>query len=32
MFENFLMLALFYGVLIVPVSWVLRPIRLVTPF
>lgn len=32
MLANVLMLALFYGVLVVPVLWVLRPARLVTPF
>jgi len=32
MFANGLMLVLFYGVLVVPVLWVLRPARMVTPF
>ena len=32
MFENELMLVLYYGVLVVPVLWVFRPARLVTPF
>jgi hypothetical protein len=32
MFANGVMLALFYGVLVIPVLWVLRPARMVTPF
>jgi hypothetical protein len=32
MFANVLMLVLFYGVLVVPVLWVLRPARMVTPY
>ena len=32
MFANELMLAMYYGVLVVPVLWVLRPARMVTPF
>jgi len=32
MFANALMLVLFYGVLVVPFLWVLRPVRLVSPF
>jgi len=32
MFANVLMLILFWGMLVVPVLWSLRPVRLVTPF
>jgi hypothetical protein len=32
MIANVLMLGLFYGVLVVPVLWVLRPARMVSPF
>jgi hypothetical protein len=32
MFANLLMLVLFWGMLVVPVLWSLRPARLVTPF
>jgi hypothetical protein len=32
MLANILMLILFYGVLVVPILWALRPVRLVTPF
>ncbi len=32
MFANILMLILAYAVLVVPVLWVLRPIRLVHPY
>ena len=32
MFENVLMLALFYVVLVIPVLWLLRPARLVMPY
>jgi hypothetical protein len=32
MFANGVMLVLYYGVLVVPVLWVLRPARMVTPF
>jgi hypothetical protein len=32
MFANVLMLVLFYGVLVVPVLWFLRPVRMVTPY
>jgi hypothetical protein len=32
MFANVLMLILFWGMLVVPVLWSLRPARLVTPF
>jgi hypothetical protein len=32
MFANELMLVMYYGVLVVPVLWVLRPARMVTPF
>ena len=32
MFANVLMLALFYVVLVVPVLWLLRPVRMVSPY
>ena len=32
MFANVVMLVLFYGVLVIPVLWALRPARLVTPY
>jgi hypothetical protein len=32
MVANVLMLILFYSVLVVPVLWVLRPVRMVTPY
>jgi hypothetical protein len=32
MIANLLMLALFYGVLVVPMLWSLRPARTVSPF
>ncbi len=32
MFANLLMLGLFYVVLVVPVLWFLRPVRMVTPY
>ena len=32
MFENVLMLVLFYAVLVIPVLWLLQPARLVTPY
>jgi hypothetical protein len=32
MFANIMMLILAYAVLVVPVLWVLRPIRLVHPY
>ena len=32
MIANGLMLVIYYGVLVVPVLWVLRPARMVTPF
>jgi hypothetical protein len=32
MVANVLMLVLFYGVLVVPVLWLFRPARVVTPF
>jgi len=32
MFENVLMLVLFYVVLVIPVLWLLQPARLVTPY
>jgi hypothetical protein len=32
MFANGVMLVLFYGVLVVPVLWALRPARMVTPY
>jgi hypothetical protein len=32
MFANVLMLGLFYVVLVVPVLWLLRPVRMVTPY
>jgi hypothetical protein len=32
MFANVFMLVLFYGILVVPVLWVLRPARMVTPY
>jgi hypothetical protein len=32
MIANVLMLVLFYSVLVVPVLWVLRPVRMVTPY
>jgi hypothetical protein len=32
MFANMLMLGLFYAVLVIPILWLLQPIRLVTPY
>jgi hypothetical protein len=32
MFESLIMLGIFYAVLVVPVLWLLRPVRLVTPY
>ncbi len=32
MFANVFMLILFYIVLVVPVLWMLRPVRLVSPY
>ena len=32
MVANFLMLGLFYIVLVVPVLWLLRPVRMVSPY
>jgi hypothetical protein len=32
MFANVLMLGLFYVVLVVPMLWLLRPVRMVTPY
>ena len=32
MFANLLMLSLFYIVLVVPMLWLLRPVRMVTPY
>lgn len=32
MFENVLMLVLFYVVLVIPVLWLLQPARLVIPY
>jgi len=31
-FANVLMLALFYVVLVIPILWLLQPVRLVTPY
>ena len=32
MFENVLMLGIYYLVLVIPVLWLLRPVRPVTPY
>lgn len=32
MFANVLMLTLAYGTLVVPILWVLRPVRMVNPY
>jgi hypothetical protein len=32
MFANVLMLGLFYVVLVVPMLWLLRPVRMVSPY